>query len=348
MLLLVAALLLGPSCAGVSPPVPGPVIAGFAPVGRYAGHWGLDLAVPTGTPVAAVMAGRVTFAGTVAGNLTVTVRHPGGLRTSYSYLEAVDVAAGDRVPAGAAIARSGRAHGAAALHLSLRVGENYVDPLGLFRCGPPAPGLRLAAGDAIPGPAAPILAGVRRGILGGTFDPPHLVHLIAGETAVRALDLDVVNYIPAGSPWQKQDRRLTSDRHRWAMVERAVEGVEYFLADDREIRRSGPTYTIDTLAEFPADELVLILGADAAAGLPTWREWKRVIASARVAVVPRTGVAREAVEALGVSLDWLDMPELNVSGTDLRRRAAAGASLRFYVREPVWRYIVAEGLYGPN
>jgi nicotinate-nucleotide adenylyltransferase len=107
---------------------------------------------------------------------------------------------------------------------------------------------------------------VRRGILGGTFDPPHLAHLVAGEVAYRDLALDVVTFIPAGRPWQKEGSGVTGAEHRRAMTGLALEGIGYFELDDREVRRDGLTYTADTLDALPeADRLVLILGGDAAA-----------------------------------------------------------------------------------
>jgi len=188
---------------------------------------------------------------------------------------------------------------------------------------------------------------VRRGILGGTFDPPHVAHLIAGEAACRQLGLDVVSYIPAGAPWQKADDSVTSAAHRWAMTAAATAGVDYFIADDREVIRDGWTYTIDTLLEFPDDELVVILGADAAARLPTWHRSAEVIERARFAVMPRAGTSRAAVVASGVDATWLDVPEIGISGTMLRERHRAGGSIRFFVREAVFRYIEDNGLYAP-
>ena len=95
---------------------------------------------------------------------------------------------------------------------------------------------------------------MRRAILGGTFDPPHLAHLFAGEAAYRQLEVDVVTFIPAGDPWQKAGRDVTPAHHRWAMTELAVDGIEYFEADRREVDREGWTYTIDTLTSFGEDE----------------------------------------------------------------------------------------------
>ncbi len=193
-----------------------------------------------------------------------------------------------------------------------------------------------------------MLAAVQRGILGGTFDPPHVAHLMAGEAAYRNLGLDMVTFLPAGAPWQKAGRTVTDQEHRWQMTVRAVAGVEYFEADDREIRRAGWTYTADTLASFSAsDELTVILGADAALGLPSWHRHDEVLARARIAVMARPGVDEAAVaDAVGPGLVWLDAPLVAISGTMLRERAASGNSVRFLVRDAVWRYIVDHGLYG--
>jgi nicotinate-nucleotide adenylyltransferase len=168
---------------------------------------------------------------------------------------------------------------------------------------------------------------------------------VAGEAAFRELDLDVVTFIPAGSPWQKAEREVSHTGHRWAMTSRAVEGVEYFDADDREVRRDGWTYTVDTLAEFSDDEVALILGADAAAGLGSWHRCEEIIDRAEVAVMPRPGTDRELVEATGARVRWLDVPDLAISGTMLRRRRGEGGSIRFFVREAVYAYIVEHDLY---
>jgi len=125
---------LAPLCVGLQPPVAGPVIERFAPVGRYAGHWGLDFAVVSGTAVRAADAGTVTFAGTVAGNRTLTLDHGGGLRTSYSYLSTATVERGDYVDESIILGTSGNGHGSPALHFSVRVGPRYVDPLAIVGC----------------------------------------------------------------------------------------------------------------------------------------------------------------------------------------------------------------------
>ncbi len=132
------------------------------------------------------------------------------------------------------------------------------------------------------------------------------------------------------------------------MTRLAVEGVDYFVADEREVHRDGWTYTADTLKTFdPDDELTLILGADSARGLPTWERSEEVLARVRLAVAPRPGTAPDEVRAAvsGTPVEWLDMVPLDVSGTLIRERVAAGRSIRFLVRDSVWRYIVAENLY---
>ncbi|MDJ0924844.1 MAG: nicotinate-nucleotide adenylyltransferase [Acidimicrobiia bacterium] len=189
---------------------------------------------------------------------------------------------------------------------------------------------------------------MRRGILGGTFDPPHLAHLFAGEAAYRDLGLDVVTFLPAGAPWQKAGRNVASAEDRWQMTLLAIADVSYFEADDREIRRDGWTYTIDTLNSFPIDEeLILILGADTARGLPTWHNADEVLRRASVAVVPRPGVEPGEVDVAlsGGRFVWLDTPAVELSGTMLRRQARAGRSVRFLVRDAVWRYIDEHGVY---
>jgi nicotinate-nucleotide adenylyltransferase len=187
---------------------------------------------------------------------------------------------------------------------------------------------------------------VRRGILGGTFDPPHVAHLFAGEVAYRRLGLDVVTFVPAGAPWQKAERDISASEHRWTMTQLAVAGVSYFEADDREVTRDGWTYTVDTLREYPDDDLFLIVGSDAAAGIPTWHRPDVLLELAQLAVVPRPGTDRSAVEAaLPGGFHWLGGPELDLSSTTLRNRVAAGDTIRFLVPDLVAAYIEDHGLY---
>lgn len=193
-----------------------------------------------------------------------------------------------------------------------------------------------------------MLCAVRRGILGGTFDPLHVVHLMAGEAARRTLDLDVITFITAGDPYQKHGIPMSDKHHRWNMTVLGIEGVDYFEADDREVQRPGPSYMADTLETFAADEeITLILGADAAAGLPTWQRWEEVVERTTVAVISRPGVAEEEVAATGAPYLWLDTPGIPISSTMLRARAEADRSIRFFVPDPVWRYVEENDLYAP-
>jgi nicotinate-nucleotide adenylyltransferase len=194
----------------------------------------------------------------------------------------------------------------------------------------------------------PILPSVRRGILGGTFDPPHLAHLLGGEAAYRELGLDVVTLMPAGSPWQKAERDVTAAADRWEMIVLATGGTDYFVADDREVRRPGWTYTIDTLESMDPDEdLVLIIGADAALGLPTWQRAEEILQRVTLAVIPRPTVDRETIDGMFTNHHWLDVPALPISGTMLRQRARSGSSIRFFVPELVHDYVVRHRLYDP-
>ena len=174
-----------------------------------------------------------------------------------------------------------------------------------------------------------------------------MAHLFAAEIAFRQLSLDVVTFVPAGSPWQKADRYVSTADHRWNMTVLAIAGVPYFEADDREVIRDGWTYTVDTLTDFSGeDDLVLILGSDSAAGIPTWSQPHQLLELCKVAVVPRPGTDREAVTAaLPAGFHWLDGPELDVSGTMLRERVGAGLSIRFLVPEAVADYVTEQGLY---
>jgi murein DD-endopeptidase MepM/ murein hydrolase activator NlpD len=137
-------LLSSADCAALQPPVSGSIVRGYAPVGSYRGHWGIDLAAPERSPVHPAGSGVVTFAGSVAGMATVTVSHGGGLRTSYSYLSEVRVARGDRVTRATVVGRSGVDHELAVVHFSVRVGDRYQDPAPWLVCHEsPGPGLRL-------------------------------------------------------------------------------------------------------------------------------------------------------------------------------------------------------------
>lgn len=200
----------------------------------------------------------------------------------------------------------------------------------------------------MPTGAAAKLEGVRRAVLGGTFDPPHLAHLVLAEAAYRQLGASVVEFVPAGNPWWKAGESPSPAHHRLEMVRLAVAGVSYFRVNDCEVRREGPSYMADTLGTFPArDEIFLVLGADAAGGLRGWMRWEEVVTRARMVVASRPGTAAPQVEeAIGRPPIWLDTPNLDISSEQVRRFCQAGRSIRFLVPEPVRQYVAQNRLYG--
>ena len=190
------------------------------------------------------------------------------------------------------------------------------------------------------------ILGAMRAIFGGTFDPPHFAHLAAGETAHDQLNVDMVTFIPTGRPWQKAGRDVSEAHHRLSMTELAIEGIEYFTVDDREVHRDGWTITIDTVESFDEERIVLIVGADAAGGIPTWHRSSELLERVQIAVVPRPGVKRSDVEsAVQREIAWLDMPPIDLSGTMLRRHVSEGRSIRFLVPDPVLAYVDDHNLY---
>ncbi len=197
---------------------------------------------------------------------------------------------------------------------------------------------------------------MRRGVLGGTFDPVHLGHLVLAERAREQLVLDKVLWLPAGDPWRKADRQVTAAKHRVEMVRRAIDGSGEFEMSMLEIDREGPTYTVETLAtlneRYPEEKLFFLLGQDALEDVPSWRDPERLIALATLAVAAR-GEERRSPAALdrlvpGLSgrVTWIEMPHLEISATELRRRAAVGQSLRYVTPDVVATYIREQRLYG--
>jgi len=195
----------------------------------------------------------------------------------------------------------------------------------------------------------------RWGILGGTFDPPHLGHLILAERARDQLSLERVLWVPAGVPWRKQDRTVSEAEHRVEMVRLSTAGNDAFQVWTGEVEREGPSYSVESLrtvrAEFGVD-LVLIVGADALADLPNWREPERIVELARLAVAGREGVREAVVEAvegkirgLAAKIDRVEMPLVDISGTGIRAMVREGRSIRYLVVDGVQAYIARERLY---
>jgi nicotinate-nucleotide adenylyltransferase len=187
--------------------------------------------------------------------------------------------------------------------------------------------------------------------MGGTFDPVHIAHLILAEQAREQLVLDKVLFMPAGDPWRKSSREVTAAPLRVEMVRRAVAGNPAFEVDDREVRRSGASYTIDTLRELRSelgedDDVFLLLGDDALADLPNWKEPAELPKYAAIVVAPREGAGVAVSLPFEASaLERIEMPIVDVSSTDLRRRVRLGQSLRYLVPDAVLEFIEAQGLY---
>jgi len=197
----------------------------------------------------------------------------------------------------------------------------------------------------------------RLGILGGMFNPPHLGHLVCAQEAHAQLGLDAVLFMPVAVPPHKEATEDPGARHRFELCRLAVRDDERFAVSSLEIERGGPSYTVDTLTALrerhPEDELIFIAGGDMAASLPTWREPERVLELADFAVAERRGAVREDVierwRALGAAAPreplFLDMPRVDVSSSEVRRRVREGRPVRYLVPDAVMAYIDAEGLY---
>lgn len=198
------------------------------------------------------------------------------------------------------------------------------------------------------------------GILGGTFDPIHIAHLAVAEEARESLGLDQVLFIPAGQPPHKPDQAVTPGEVRLAMIQLAIAGNPAFAASRMELDREGPSYTVDTLSALRAEraaagastELVFIVSAEAFAAFGTWREPRRVLELATIAVAPRDGFPDATREAVvrefpehAARVVFLDGPRLRLSASDLRERAAAGRSLRYLVPDAVAAHIEDHALY---
>ncbi len=189
----------------------------------------------------------------------------------------------------------------------------------------------------------------RIGVFGGTFDPPHVGHLVTAVNVRHALELDQLLLVVANVPWQKEGtREITPAEHRYALVEAAVQGVEGIDASRIELDRGGESYTADTLAAlqdtYPGVTLFVVLGSDAAAGLDTWERYEEVRDRATIVVVDRPG-ATPTQPSHGFRWMNVEVPRLEVSSTDLRARVVDGRPLDYLLPRAVIAGIRARGLY---
>jgi nicotinate-nucleotide adenylyltransferase len=191
----------------------------------------------------------------------------------------------------------------------------------------------------------------RWGLFGGTFDPIHWGHLLLAEITRQILNLQKVFFIPARIPPHKGNVRASSE-HRYRMAQLACEGNPYFEVSDVEIRREGPSYTVDTLRSFRTKdanaEIYLIMGADSAQDLGSWKDHETILEHSNVVVLGRTGVAGDRVSQRAGARTVLPTPLIELSSSDIRRQVHEGKSIRYLVTDSVEKYIRAENLYGPG
>lgn len=206
-------------------------------------------------------------------------------------------------------------------------------------------------------------SGARRrvGVFGGTFDPPHNAHLVAAASARDSLGLEHVYLVVAGDPWQKTAAvPVTPAHHRLAMTQLLVEGVEGLSVSDLEVRRIGPSFTVDTLGELASPDitLVLILGSDALAGFGTWKRPQEIVGMADIAVVRRHGpdspIDSPAVDDFpevvammppGRHLEQFEIPRMDISSSEIRRRMRNGLGVDGLLPAGVASYAAHHGIY---
>jgi nicotinate-nucleotide adenylyltransferase len=200
---------------------------------------------------------------------------------------------------------------------------------------------------------------LRLGILGGTFDPPHIGHLVLADEARLALGLEQVLFVPAGTPWRKAGQKLSPREQRLAMVRLAVEDNPNYAVSTLELDREGPSYTAETLTalrdQFGREaEFFLIMGADSLDDFPHWHEPQRILELARLAVTERPELedegfgevlADELATAMRARVVWLQMPRIDISASAVRERVRQGLSIRYWVPLAVEEYIRQHGLY---
>jgi nicotinate-nucleotide adenylyltransferase len=212
--------------------------------------------------------------------------------------------------------------------------------------------------DRLPGATA--RTGPRYGVLGGTFDPPHLAHLVVAQEVYARLALDRVYFLPAGQPPHKQGRAISPAADRCAMVERAIAGNAAFALSRVDVDRAGPSYTSETLrllrAAWPPEiAITLILGWDMLLDLPTWHDPTAVVRQvACLAVTHRPGYDTDSTQLAALAsvlpelrekLTLVPVPQLAISASDLRARVASGLPVRYLVPDGVAEYIAVQRLY---
>jgi nicotinate-nucleotide adenylyltransferase len=195
---------------------------------------------------------------------------------------------------------------------------------------------------------------VRLGLLGGTFNPPHIGHMVCATQALPALELDRVLFVPVNEPPHKAIDADPGLEHRVELCRLAVAADERLDVSLVDAEVPGPSYTVDTLSRLhdrcPGDQLTFIVGGDMALSLPAWREPAAILELAELGVAEREGVRRADITERLSGLDtenvrFFDMPRLDVSSSQIRRLVAAGRPIRYLVPDPVADYVQRVGLY---
>ena len=192
---------------------------------------------------------------------------------------------------------------------------------------------------------------MRIGVMGGTFDPIHLGHLVAASEVAHRFELDRVVFVPTGEPWQKSDREVSPAEDRYLMTVIATAADSRFSVSRVDIDRDGPTYTVDTLRDIRAalgqeHDYRFITGADALADILSWREPEEVLRLAHLVGVTRPGHVLVDPGLVPGRVTLLEVPALAISSSDIRARVAQGEPIRYLVTPGVEAYIAKVGLYG--
>ncbi len=198
---------------------------------------------------------------------------------------------------------------------------------------------------------------MKKGVLGGTFDPVHIGHLIIAEEARIRLGLQQVLFVPAGEPWMKGGWDLTPAGHRIEMARLATASNPFFSVSEVEVRRKGPSYSVDTMTELtaaePGTEFYFIMGIDSLKAFHQWKEPERLARLCRLAVLKRPGYSTERVvkdlegrlPGITERIVFVEAPVIGISATEIRRRAGEGESIKYWAPEGVEGYIEKRGLY---
>lgn len=191
---------------------------------------------------------------------------------------------------------------------------------------------------------------MRIGVMGGTFDPIHIGHLVAASEVAHRFSLDRVVFVPTGQPWQKSDRRVSSPEDRYLMTVIATAADERFSVSRVDVDRTGPTYTVDTLRDIRAalgeeHDYCFITGADALGDILSWREPEEVLRLAHLVGVTRPGHVLADPGLAPGRVTLLEIPALAISSSDIRARVSRGDPIRYLVTPGVEAYIAKVGLY---